>query len=157
LFRADCVKLTLSEGHSSSPKKDEVMTIVSPFLIPALAALPLAACTCNGVGWRWGFWCGWPRWCYPNTPSPRIHHQLPPIEQGVHPAVCPPSPSLCPEGCSHGPQERTGSDACCMLQPGCSIEVTIDTLCSTANPDPNAPCVRGAKSKKASTIALGPA
>jgi hypothetical protein len=34
------VKATLSAGHSSSPKKEEVYSTVSPALMPALAALP---------------------------------------------------------------------------------------------------------------------
>ena len=41
---ADLVKLGSSLGHSSSPKKDDVYTTVSPFWMPVFAALPLTFC-----------------------------------------------------------------------------------------------------------------
>ncbi len=41
---ADCVRPLLSVGHNSSPKNEEAYTIVSPFAMPLLAALPLTFC-----------------------------------------------------------------------------------------------------------------
>lgn len=46
-FSADCVKLSASDGHSSSPKNEDVYTTVSPATMPLLEALPLTFCTAH--------------------------------------------------------------------------------------------------------------
>lgn len=49
------VKLAESDGQSSSPKNEEVYMTVSPFVMPAFAALPDASCA-TGQALTWFVW-----------------------------------------------------------------------------------------------------